>query len=174
MELSRARGSTAVAVLVAAGTAVYAAVAFGSETPAVTGSQPALAIVAGPKLQSLETRIVARPHTRSPRLLLGTARFTITVTNTSTVELTGVAVDDPLSPRCSRRIGTLAAGTSFTFVCSAANVARTYTNVVTASALRPKDERVLAEARSAATATAVVKVKPKTKRAHVPHLAFTG
>ena len=73
------------------------------------GSQPPLAIVAGPKLQSLGTRIVARPHTRSPRLLLGTARFTITVTNTSTVELTGVAVDDPLSPRCSRSIGTLAA-----------------------------------------------------------------
>ena len=174
VELSRARGSAAVAVLVAVATAICAAVAFGSDAPAVAGSQPALAIAAGPKLQTLETRIVAGPHTRMPRLSLGTARFTITATNTSTVELTGVAVSDPLSPSCSRRIGALAARASFTYDCSTANVARNFTNVVTASERRAKDGRVLAEAGSAATATAVVKVKPKVKRAHVPHLAFTG
>jgi uncharacterized repeat protein (TIGR01451 family) len=141
-------------------------------------SHPAIAIVNSPKLQTLETKVVAmidaKTHTRKPALVFGTARFTITVMNTNPVELTGVTVTDPLSPGCNRNIGTLAPGASIAYFCSAANVGRSYTNRVTVSGQWPKGTRMLADAQATATARAMVKVKPKTKTVHAPHVAFTG
>ena len=172
-----------VAVLLVAATAVCAVVTLGSNAAAsrllLARERMGLAIVSSPKLQLLETRIVAKveakTHARTPRLVLGTAKFTITVTNTNRVELTGVTVTDPLSPRCSRNVGTLAPGASVGYVCSAPNVGRNYTNTVTVSGQRPKDARALAGARATASATALVKVKkPKTKVVHAFTLPFTG
>ena len=94
---------------------------------AVARSQPAIEIVSSPKVQTLETKVVAkadaRAHARRTTLVFGTARFTITVTNPSPVRLFGVTVTDPLSPACSRSLGTLAGGVSIAYSCSAANVA---------------------------------------------------
>jgi uncharacterized repeat protein (TIGR01451 family) len=58
----------------------------------------------------------------------GTASFTITVTNTGTEALTGVAVTDALTPTCNTTIGALAAGATQTITCAATNVTATFTN----------------------------------------------
>jgi len=144
--------------------------------PVISLSHPALAIATTPKVQTLEMKVVAKPHTQTPMLVLGTARFTISVTNTSPLELTGVTVSDPRSPRCNRTIGTLAPGEATSYVCSRTNVGRNYTNTSTASGRWPTGARLVAGAPAIATATAVVNAKPKTRRrVHVPHiLAFTG
>jgi hypothetical protein len=171
----RARVSAVVAVLVVGATAVGAIVTLGSDATAsrqlVPRSHQAIAIVSSPKVQTLETKIVARSHTRKPTLVLGTAKFTITVTNTNPVRLTSVTVTDPLSPGCNRNIGALAPGASIAYVCSAANVGRNYKNVLTVSGQRPAGARDLAAVQ--ATATAKVTVKPKIRqRTRIP--LFTG
>jgi uncharacterized repeat protein (TIGR01451 family) len=177
--------SAVVAVLSLAATLVYAVTTLGSDATAsrrlVAPSGPAIAIVSSPKVQALETKIVAKldakTQVREPVLVLGTARFRITVKNAGPVNLRGVTVTDPLSPDCSRKIGRLDAGASIEYFCSAANVGRDYTNTVTASGRSADDARVLTQA----SATSTVKVKPKRakkkkkkKRAHLPHVAFTG
>jgi hypothetical protein len=186
VEISRrrpGRKSAVVAVLLVAATAVCAVVALGSNAaalrPVLARDHTGLAILSSPKSQTLETRIVAKvdakTRARTPRLVLGSAKFTITVTNTNRVELTGATVTDPLSPRCSRNVGTLAPGASVAYACSAPNVGRNYTNTVTVSGQRPGGARALAGARATATATALVKVKkPKTKVVHAFTLPFTG
>jgi hypothetical protein len=141
--------------------------------PVIRLSHPALAIATTPTVQTLQARVVAKPGTGTPMLVLGTARFTITVTNTSPVELTDITVADRLSPRCNRAIGTLAPGASISYRCSQPNVGRSYTNTITASGQWPKDVRVLAGTQATASATTVVKAKPKTKRrVHAPPLAL--
>lgn len=156
-------------------------VALGSDAsasrPLVSRSYFPIAVGISPKLQTLETSVVARidpkTHARTPTLALGTAKFRISVTNETSVALTGVRVADPLSPACSRMIRTLAPGTSVAYRCSEAHVGRSYRNLVSVSGWRPKGGRVLAGTRAAATATAAakVKVKPKTKT-KVKHHAF--
>jgi uncharacterized repeat protein (TIGR01451 family) len=49
----------------------------------------------------------------------GTAEFTITVTNTGDADLTNVTVSDPRAPLCDQELGTLAAGQSTDYTCSA-------------------------------------------------------
>ena len=171
------------AVLLVVAAAVGAIVVLSSDATAsrqlISRSHPAIAIVSSPKVQTLETRIVAKAdsksHTRKPTLVLGTAKFTITVTNTNLVRLTSVTVTDPLSPRCNRNIGALAPGASIAYVCSAANVGRNYTNTATASGQWAKDARDLtaAEATTTGRAIAKVRVKPKIRqRTRTP--LFTG
>lgn len=170
-----------VAGLFIAATSLYAVSTLSSDATAsrsvVVRSDPAIAIVSNPKIQTLETKIVAKldatTHTRKPALVLGTAKFRMTLTNAGSAKLIGVTVTDPLSPDCNRKIGTLAPGAAIEYVCSAANVGRDYTNTVTASGHSAEDARALVQAR----ATASVRVKPKRpkrKRAHAPAPAFTG
>jgi uncharacterized repeat protein (TIGR01451 family) len=171
-----------VAVLFIAATLVYAVSTLSSDArasrPALAPSGPAIAIVSSPKLQTLETKIVAKldakTRTRKPALVLGTAKFRITLKNAGPEKLIGVTVIDPLSPDCNRKIGTLAAGAAIEYICSAANVGRDYTSTVTASGRWAEDARVRVQAH----ATAAVQVKPKPKRpkkiAHAPPVAFTG
>ncbi len=64
----------------------------------------------------------------------GTAEFTITVTNTGDVALTGVTVDDPNSSDCDKEIGTLAAGESDSYTCSQTNVEASFDNTATVTA----------------------------------------
>ena len=173
--------SALVAVVFIAATSVYAVSTLASDAtasrPVVAPLDPAIAIVSSPKLQTLETKIVAKldakTQTRRPALVLGTAKFRITLTNAGPAKLVGVTVTDPLTPDCNRKIGTLAAGGAIEYFCSAANVGRDYTNTVTASGQSADDARVLAQAH----ATSAVKVKPKRpkkKRAHAIAPAFTG
>jgi hypothetical protein len=179
MRLSR-RGPArvaAAAVLLAVAVSALVSHASASRLPAAR-SHGTLAIVVGPNVQTVRLRVVGRTDARTgirrPALVLGTATFAITVTNTSAAGLPGVTVGAPLAPGCNRRVGTLAAGVSIAYRCSATDVGRDFANVVTVSA-RPPGARVLAGARATASATARVKVrKPKTKRAHAPQLAFTG
>src|SRR5215210_6449231 len=170
MQIARTQRSAAAAaslVLAAAG------VAAGSDAGAAgTAASPAIALTTSPNVQWLETKVVAKldasTHSRTPTLVLGTARFTITVRNPGAVTLSGVTVTDPLSQACNRSIGTLAPGASVAYRCSAANVGRSFTNTVTASARSPADARLPAGATAEATATAwaktVVKVKKPKKR----------
>src|SRR5262249_44833476 len=81
-----------------------------------TGAAPVASIdlVKGPATQSTGTG--------------GTATFTITVTNTGEVALTGVAVTDSLTAACARTIGSLAPGVSVTYTCARAGVTASFTN----------------------------------------------
>ena len=57
------------------------------------------------------------------------ATFTITVTNTGEVDLTGVVVTDPLSNDCNRTIGALATGAVQTYTCTSPAITGNFTNV---------------------------------------------
>ncbi len=155
----------------AVGSLLLAAVVAGSSD--ATASKPAIVIVAGPRVQTLETKIVARldakTHTRVPELRFGTARFTVTVKNPGTDELAGVTVVDPQSPSCNRKIGTLAPGASLTYACRVANVARDFTTRLTATAFPVRSLAGATEtARATARTSARVRLKPPRRRSHVP------
>ena len=142
-----------------------------------------VSLAVSPTVQTLDVEVVSRSlaktHTSRLTLVLGTAMFKITVKNTNPFGLAGVAIADGRSPRCDRTIGTVAAGASITYSCSAGKVSRNYTNVVTVSGQRTTQTRGLtstqAPARStySATASETVKVKPKVVQ-QTPHIAFTG
>ena len=55
--------------------------------------------------------------------------FEIVVTNTGEVDLSDVEVTDTLAPGCSRFIGDLDAGESFTYTCTVEDVAANFTNI---------------------------------------------
>lgn len=59
------------------------------------------------------------------------ASFSITVTNTGDVDLTNVAVSDPLAPACDNAIGTLAVGADTTYTCDSPAVTGDFTNTAT-------------------------------------------
>jgi uncharacterized repeat protein (TIGR01451 family) len=133
----------------------------------------AIEIASTPKIQTVGPRIVV--HGDRSTLELGTAMFTITVKNAGAVGLSGVNVTDPRSPACNRKLGTLAAGASISYRCSARRVARSHRNVVTVSGRPSTGARDLARAGALATATAgsLVRVRARvTSRAGVP--LFTG
>ena len=58
----------------------------------------------------------------------GTANWTITVTNTGSVDLSNVAVTDALAPDCDSAIGGLSAGANTSYACSLASVSASFTN----------------------------------------------
>ncbi|MBN6035371.1 DUF11 domain-containing protein [Amycolatopsis sp. 195334CR] len=63
--------------------------------------------------------------------------FTITVTNTGDVPLSGVSVADPVASACARTIGTLAPGAVQTYECTMSALADDFTNTATASGIDP-------------------------------------
>ena len=67
----------------------------------------------------------------------GDATFTITVTNTGDVDLTGVAVTDALVPACDATVGALAAGASTSYTCDATGVAAGFTNTASVVGTHP-------------------------------------
>src|SRR5262249_12917809 len=117
-------------------------------TPPGSPIHPSIKVVKGPKSQT-----VAKG---------GTAHFTITVTNTGDVELTNVLVTDPITPACSRKIGTLKPGQTVSYTCVQTNVKANFDNVVVVTGTPPTGPNVTA------TDTAPVKVAP-LKPAPVKH-----
>jgi uncharacterized repeat protein (TIGR01451 family) len=81
----------------------------------------------------------------------GTATFTLTVTNTGTVDLTSVTVTDPLSANCAKTIGALAAGQSSTYTCTLPNVTAAFTNVATVTGHPPHGPDLTASASAKVT-----------------------
>jgi hypothetical protein len=161
----------------AVGSLLLAAAVAGSSD--ATASKPGIVIVAGPRVQTLETKIVSRldakTHRLMPALRFGTARFTVTVKNPGADDLAGVAVVDPQSPGCNRRIGMLAAGASLTYACRVANVARNFTTRLTATAFPLRSLAGAANAaRTTAKTTASVRLRPPRRRSHVPPPVFQG
>ncbi|MDH3499288.1 MAG: carboxypeptidase regulatory-like domain-containing protein [Acidimicrobiia bacterium] len=67
----------------------------------------------------------------------GSANFTITVTNTGAVDLTGVAVADGAVPACDNVIGALSAATSTSYACTASAVSADFTNSATVTGTDP-------------------------------------
>jgi uncharacterized repeat protein (TIGR01451 family) len=116
-------------------------------------AQPSMTIVKNPKSQTVA--------------LGGTAVFEITVTNTGSVTLTDVTVNDPLSPNCNRTkadipaLASMAPGASVTYKCTKTNVTASFNNVAIATAQPPAGPAL------SATDTAPVKIaplKPATKK----------
>jgi uncharacterized repeat protein (TIGR01451 family) len=144
-------------IAVATGTPPVGPAVSAQDTAAVTAvapaTHPAITIVKNPKSQTV---------TRG-----GTATFTITVTNTGDVALTNVTVSDPLSPNCSRTIGTLAPGASTSYTCTRANVTANFTNVAVASGtaggttVTAQDTAPVTAKAAALQPKTVTKVKPK-------------
>ena len=62
-----------------------------------------------------------------------TVPFTIAVTNTGNVLLTGVTVSDTLAPNCARTIGDLSPGEDARYTCTRTNVTAGFTNRATAT-----------------------------------------
>lgn len=154
-------------IVAALAAAVCAAVANGGDSP--LAARPAIDTSIAPKVQTLQTTV------RRQQLVFGTARFTITVSNPSLVRLAAVEVDDLRAPLCNRTIGSLAAGASIAYSCSAPNVLRSYTNVATVSAQGPQGARDLTSVEAAVTDTATSRVRVTTKvTAASGAPAFTG
>jgi uncharacterized repeat protein (TIGR01451 family) len=84
---------------------------------------PSITITKNPKSQSITTG--------------DAANFTIQVTNTGTVTLTAVQVNDVLAPNCAKAIGTLAPGQSTSYTCALAAVQQSFTNSATATGHPP-------------------------------------
>jgi uncharacterized repeat protein (TIGR01451 family) len=99
--------------------------------PKPTPTHPAISVVKDPKTQSIGVG--------------GTATFTIKVTNTGDVTLTDVTTSDPLSPNCTKNLGTLAVGQSKTYTCTKDGVTANFENIVTASGKPPTGARVSAK-----------------------------
>jgi len=97
--------------------------------------------------------------------------FTIAVTNTGDLDLTGLSVVDPAAPDCDRSLGGLVAGDNITYSCSVANVTAEFTNTATVSGT------VSARSYVSDTASAFVDLLPGivvTKTADPAHLIEPG
>jgi uncharacterized repeat protein (TIGR01451 family) len=142
------------------GDANYPARTAACEPLTVTPSPaPGITIVKNPKSQAIAAG--------------GTARFTITVTNTGNTVLTNVFVSDPLTPNCNRTsaqlpaLASLAPGASLTYTCARPNVPRSFDNVATATGTPPSGANVTASDR-APVKVAPLKPKPAKKKVKKP------
>jgi uncharacterized repeat protein (TIGR01451 family) len=137
--------------------------------PFLPPAHPAIAIVKGPKSQTLTTKVTDSTTASGATKTVvhyGTATFTIKVTNDGNVTLHDVSVQDASSPECNHLLGSLAAGASKEYSCKRAAVAASYTNTATANGTSPTGKKVTA------TDHADVTVVVKTTSTHPAK--FTG
>ncbi|HEX2850154.1 MAG TPA: hypothetical protein VHN98_06365 [Acidimicrobiales bacterium] len=101
---------------------------------AADGTGTPLTATSGPAVVDVSALRVDKTPASQTVVSGGTATFTVTVTNTGTVELTNIAVTDAVAPGCRASIPTLAAGaTSSPITCAVAGVTSGFTNVAGAS-----------------------------------------
>jgi hypothetical protein len=124
-------------------------------------AQPSLSIVKDPKSQTIAKG--------------GTATFTITVTNTGSVTLTDVTVNDPKTPNCNRTkadipaLASMAPGAHVSYTCSKSNVTASFDNVAIATATPPAGP-ALSATDTAPVKVAALKPPPKKKHAKKKHV----
>ena len=94
----------------------------------------AIEIVMRPKKQSVEWNADVTNA--------GTAKFTITVTNTGSLTLHAVTVTDPWAPDCSRSLGVIGRGAHTTYACTRPGVTTLHTNHAAVVATSPTGRRV--------------------------------
>ncbi len=101
--------------------------------------------------------------------------FTIVVTNTGNVDLSNVAVTDPLAPDCDATIGDLAVGASTSYDCTVAAVTAAFTNVATVTGEGPGGEEVTDEDDAVVeiAAISVVKVADATSASAGDEITYT-
>jgi uncharacterized repeat protein (TIGR01451 family) len=109
---------------------------------------PAIKIVKGPDGQSVTSG--------------GTVTFTIEVTNTGDVDLTNVAVADPLTGSCAKTIGNLAAGASTSYTCTTDALTASFTNVATVTGHPPAGPDVTDTDNAPVTVTTPASPPPPT------------
>ena len=96
-----------------------------------------------------------------------TVTFSIRVTNTGDVVLSGVTVSDPLAPNCVRSLGGLNPGQVSSYTCTQGNVTADFTNLAIVSAAPPVGDPLVA---SAAAQVAVLAPAPQPGYAYLPLL----
>ncbi|MDJ0665410.1 MAG: SdrD B-like domain-containing protein [Acidimicrobiia bacterium] len=117
-----------------------------TNTASVTGSDPLDAPVTDSDTADVDVIGPAISIEKSPDgqtvVTGGTATFTIEVTNTGDVDLTGVAVTDTAVPACDASIGDLAVGESASYTCSVSDVTADFTNTADVVGTDPIGETV--------------------------------
>ncbi|MFN8453778.1 MAG: hypothetical protein U0401_03755 [Anaerolineae bacterium] len=112
-----------------------------TNTAVVTGTPPVGSVVTDTDDAQVEVINPAIAITKTPDLQLiqsgDSVTFTITVSNTGDVDLTGVEVGDPLASNCDRTIGNLAIGAITSYTCSLANVTTDFTNTAIVTGTPP-------------------------------------
>jgi uncharacterized repeat protein (TIGR01451 family) len=99
--------------------------------PVSATSKPATIDVVHPAIQLVKIPVPAHPNPGDP------LAYIITVTNTGDVPLSGIKVNDPAAPGCSRTVGTLAPGASETCGCMITTPNVPFSNTATATGTPP-------------------------------------
>lgn len=105
----------------------------GAASTPTSGGSPGVSISLSPRSQSVASG--------------GTARFTVTVTNSGTLNLSSIAVSDAQSPHCAKSSGglsNLTPGATSSYSCSVEGVTTNLTNTATVSALSARGDTVTA------------------------------
>jgi uncharacterized repeat protein (TIGR01451 family) len=102
--------------------------------PNVSDNDPSSVDVTNP---SLNVRKNAEGADTQAVLINGTVTWTIYVTNTGDVTLTGITAVDPLAPNCVQSIPNLAVGAGTSFSCNRTNVTSDFTNIITVTGTPP-------------------------------------
>ena len=112
-----------------------------TNTAIVTGTPPAGQVVTDTGLAFVEVITPSIQITKLPDTQTVAATepvtFTIIVTNTGEVTLTGVTVADPLVADCDRSLGTLPAGADDSYTCSLASAVADFTNTAIVTGTPP-------------------------------------
>jgi len=81
----------------------------------------------------------------------GTATFNVTVTNSGSVALTDVVTSDPKAPDCSKTIGSLSVGASYSYICTKTNVTVAFSNFISVVGRNPSHQDIWANTTVAVT-----------------------
>ena len=106
-----------------------------TNTATVVGTPPSGANLQASDDAAVQVADIAIVKAAEPEVVArgGTATFTMTVTNTGEVPLSGVLIADQSAPDCARPIGDLAVGQVVSYSCTLENLQNSLTNVASVS-----------------------------------------